>query len=1524
MFVEENLIIFSILIAIIYALPNCSKRSPITMDGIRCGSGLCFKAQYEQGICIVANEIVKTQWITSVIYIAIPHTYVFFQKKENGDLFLETLTRSNYIRMLYELKQNEEALLVKNGEFIPCQTFNSDYQSEVEGNLYSIKIGEDEYPVYFGLNNFGIELYDLKEQKIYNYKNLRFFDGVLMNIRGSNLFLTNFTLNNENLYLFAYNSGKISSIKIIKFESKNLENDTSVIKEINSFYPNKNVTCVTPISCFITDSKMIICLYTDEPYIYISAYDENLEYHAKKQIYEEYGFIISSTDVFKCLHLTGETGVFLTFNKYIYVLTYIKDDDDFKNYFPEFDLEERIELSINDTDNLNSPYVYTNLIKISDSKICYISFAHQEDKPIRGYYFAVALLNFIGSNSMIIRYYYIRMNCLFGYRPDLSFRSSIYNNYIALCFSTETYEDGNQTAFMFLSYANNTNQSFDIIDFLFYNNENKISNITYDLKELLKIENNVFGYKIQKSEILEKKNCEKFDMKFIQNNLFIQANSQLNLDDTIFKIIFEENENDIYYKGNCTIKLNLFITDPDFDEYVDYTDGINNTYGQFDENSYNEQKEIYGGKESIFNIELQRDLFTQCTNANCELCVMEEPDICITCKYNFTIDKELKRKICELNFSDTIEISDSVKNTDEISDSVKNTFEISDSVKNSFEISDSVKNTAEISDSVKNTAEISDSFKNTAEITDSVKNTFEISDSVKNTNKISDTIIVSNEVTNQISNTNDISNSISYINENSDSILDTIITCNKEELIDENIDSNNFLSNEQIKEIFNNLTIYSITCKNTNENIIIQAQNAIFELSTVDFQKYYDNTNFSSVDLGECENVLRERHTIPKENPLLILKLDIKKNETKSTYVQYEVYDSVSLQKLNLEYCKNLNLKIIIYVPAQLDSTSISLYENLKEWGYNLFDSGDPFYHDVCTLFTNKYGTDVVIEDRRKDYYLPYNNIQLCQEGCDFNSYDKLVKKAECYCNGQTNLVITDITKLHLDKDIIADSFLDTIKNSNFRVLKCYNKAFDFTTFLTNLGRIILTLILVIFLALMILYFIKEKKKINEKISYILKDKLVIFSGRTNNKPKSKIKKKKIKKSKKHSVAFNLDNNKIKENIDNDNKNIYKINVKRNTIDDSYSNIKNNKKNKRNRTKKISKKQSAQNLVNRNFKIDNDNSIENNFSGPPKRVKRKLRINSSTNINTNNNLISSNTNKLIDSHTNGNVSSYNENKINSPLTKIKIASKKDNAYDINDYKSKVMEKESIKNKINDNDIGDEDKSIYINMNDQELNTLEYEKALIYDKRSYFQYYWSLLKKKQLILFTFYPQNDYNLITLKISLFLLGFSLYFTINAFFFSDDSMHKIYVDRGIYNFVYQIPQILYSSVVSTIINMILKNLSLSEKNIIELKQEKDETVFLEKSNNISKYLVKKFLIFFILSTLLLLFFWYFISCFCGVYVNTQIIFIKNTFTSFALSMIYPFGLNLLPGMFRIPALRDEKKEKNCLYKISGYVAMI
>ena len=233
-------------------------------------------------------------------------------------------------------------------------------------------------------------------------------------------------------------------------------------------------------------------------------------------------------------------------------------------------------------------------------------------------------------------------------------------------------------------------------------------------------------------------------------------------------------------------------------------------------------------------------------------------------------------------------------------------------------------------------------------------------------------------------------------------------------------------------------------------------------------------------------------------------------------------------------------------------------------------------------------------------------------------------------------------------------------------------------------------------------------------------------------------------------------------------------------------------------------------------------------------------------------------------------------------------------------------------------------NLYKNLNDEEINALEYEIAIVIDKRTYFQYYWSLLKKKQLILFTFYPTQDYNLVSIKICLLLISFSLYFTINAFFFSDDTMHKIHEEHGAFNLLTQIPQILFSTFVSAVINMILKKLSLSEKNILALKEIQDKNKLKMYSQKVKRCLAIKFFLFFILDFIFLIFFWYYISCFCAVYRNTQKILIKDTLMSFGLSMLYPFGLNLMPGMLRIPALRAKNKDKKCLYKVGGLVALI
>ena len=52
---------------------------------------------------------------------------------------------------------------------------------------------------------------------------------------------------------------------------------------------------------------------------------------------------------------------------------------------------------------------------------------------------------------------------------------------------------------------------------------------------------------------------------------------------------------------------------------------------------------------------------------------------------------------------------------------------------------------------------------------------------------------------------------------------------------------------------------------------------------------------------------------------------------------------------------------------------------------------------------------------------------------------------------------------------------------------------------------------------------------------------------------------------------------------------------------------------------------------------------------------------------------------------------------------------------------------------------------------------------------------------------------------------------------------MHKIYEDEGIFNFIYLLPQIIYSTPISSIIFFIFKNISLSDKKIIEFKKKEN-----------------------------------------------------------------------------------------------------
>ena len=201
-------------------------------------------------------------------------------------------------------------------------------------------------------------------------------------------------------------------------------------------------------------------------------------------------------------------------------------------------------------------------------------------------------------------------------------------------------------------------------------------------------------------------------------------------------------------------------------------------------------------------------------------------------------------------------------------------------------------------------------------------------------------------------------------------------------------------------------------------------------------------------------------------------------------------------------------------------------------------------------------------------------------------------------------------------------------------------------------------------------------------------------------------------------------------------------------------------------------------------------------------------------------------------------------KIESPLhlilNKMKMKSKTPKNQ-IKIIKNRTINKKNIKNNfINYNSSKGILNNIFLKINknykiynDYELNELTYKDALKEDRRSFIQIYISLLKMKHILIFTFFQFRDYNSNIIKINIFFFRFSINYIISAMFYSDTTMHKIYIDNGSFDITYQLPQMLYSLIISSILGILLNLLGLYEKDIAEFKK-----------YNIKKMKVKYYLI--------------------------------------------------------------------------------
>ena len=287
----------------------------------------------------------------------------------------------------------------------------------------------------------------------------------------------------------------------------------------------------------------------------------------------------------------------------------------------------------------------------------------------------------------------------------------------------------------------------------------------------------------------------------------------------------------------------------------------------------------------------------------------------------------------------------------------------------------------------------------------------------------------------------------------------------------------------------------------------------------------------------------------------------------------------------------------------------------------------------------------------------------------------------------------------------------------------------------------------------------------------------------------------------------------------------------------------------------------------------------------------------------------------------------------------KIKGKLNNSQNIKDSGSKMsslinsrnafnksrMNSSNINSNINtflNKDLKDDiDLEEYINIDPGlEMNFMPYSEAVLKDKRSFFQYYVSLLKSRHLIISIFI--NDYNSILIKISFVLLIFGICIGVNTIFFNDESVQRIYLKKGGYSIVENITShmmpIMIAAIAASFVKSITAIFIYTDKTILKLKEKEEK----EKDERMNATLIKvtsRSMLLFIITFIILSIFWVYVGSICAIYHNSQIYLIVNGCISFVVVLLLPFLYNFLTALLRTSAIKGKNSE--CLYKMTVFI---
>ena len=249
-------------------------------------------------------------------------------------------------------------------------------------------------------------------------------------------------------------------------------------------------------------------------------------------------------------------------------------------------------------------------------------------------------------------------------------------------------------------------------------------------------------------------------------------------------------------------------------------------------------------------------------------------------------------------------------------------------------------------------------------------------------------------------------------------------------------------------------------------------------------------------------------------------------------------------------------------------------------------------------------------------------------------------------------------------------------------------------------------------------------------------------------------------------------------------------------------------------------------------------------------------------------------------------------------------------------KNKINHLETIEEKNEEKYNKKEINNLY--QTDEDIQDMDYEEAIIYDKRNFLRMYWSFLVDTQIILGTFCTDNYLNLFIIKFSFFIFTFQISFFLNAFFYTDEYISDAYHNDGVLDFITGLPKVIYSLIATLITTNLLRMLSNSKselKKIIRDKRgNKNYIYFIDIK---LRKLRKKLIVYFIFVITLGLLFLYYVTSFCSVYRNSQKYWFMGCLESFGMDTAVAIAICIFLAIFRYIAIHKKIKCFYCLVNL-------